>query len=317
MSTPTIIVENLHKYYGGIKALNGVDLSVEEGMVLGILGPNGAGKTTMIRILTTLLRPDKGKVTICGFDVRKQSSEVRARIGLTGQYAAVDEYLTGRENLEMVGRLYRLNKKDIKYRTEELLERFDLRDASNRPVKTYSGGMQRRIDLAMSLVASPPVLFLDEPTTGLDPRSRLTMWSVIKELAATDVTVLLTTQYMEEADHLSDRIAVIDRGQVIAEGTPPELKAKVGSDHIEVVIKEISDFDSATRLPGFKTIYVDAKRRSLRIPTINGPGDINEILRYFEKLKIEVESLSLDRPTLDDVFLSITGRTSEEDNNSN
>jgi len=250
MSTPTIIVENLHKYYGGIKALNGVDLSVEEGMVLGILGPNGAGKTTMIRILTTLLRPDKGKVTICGFDVRKQSSEVRARIGLTGQYAAVDEYLTGRENLEMVGRLYRLNKKDIKYRTEELLERFDLRDASNRPVKTYSGGMQRRIDLAMSLVASPPVLFLDEPTTGLDPRSRLTMWSVIKELAATDVTVLLTTQYMEEADHLSDRIAVIDRGQVIAEGTPPELKAKVGSDHIEVVIKEISDFDSATRLPG-------------------------------------------------------------------
>jgi ABC-2 type transport system ATP-binding protein len=312
-----ISVTDLKKSYGKLQVIDCIDLSAKKGEVLALLGPNGAGKTTTVKILSTLLLPDSGECFINGYNVVKNPAEVRASIGLTGQYAAVDEYLTGKENLEMVGRLYRLSQKGIKERSEELLERFEMTEAGNRVVKTYSGGMRRKIDLAMSLIASPPVLFLDEPTTGLDPRSRLTMWAVIKELAATNVTILLTTQYMDEADFLADRITVIDRGVVIAEGTPDELKAKVGSDHIELIINETSNFEAASKVPGFNNIHIDENNRSLRIPTANGAEDLRKVLRYFDESKVTVESLSLSRPTLDDVFLSITGHTAEEEKNGN
>lgn len=315
MSKPVIKVENVHKSYGKVEALNGISLSIEKGMVLGLLGPNGAGKTTLIKILTTLIRPDKGSVQINGIDLQKDPDKVRSMIGLTGQYAAVDEYLTGKENLEMIGRLYRLSSKDVHNRVDELLERFDLVKAGKRPVKTYSGGMRRRIDLAMSLIASPPVLFLDEPTTGLDPRSRLTLWEVIKDLAATNVTVLLTTQYMDEADHLSDQIVVIDQGKVIEEGTPAELKSRIGSENIELIISEKSSFSKASKAVKFKNAYFDAKRRSIRVPTTDGADDLKKVLQSFEGANVKVESLSLDRPTLDDVFLSITGHETIKNNN--
>ena len=313
----TIVVKDLKKSYGDFKVLDGIDFSVERGEILAILGPNGAGKTTTVKILSTLLVPDGGKVIINGFDIEKHPQNVRASIGLTGQYAAVDEYLTGKENLEMIGRLYRLDAKEVSKRAQELLETFDLVEAGNRPVKTYSGGMRRRIDLAMSLIAKPPVIFLDEPTTGLDPRSRLTMWKIIKELAATDVTILLTTQYMEEADHLSDRIIVIDHGKVIAEGTPPELKARVGSDHLELVVSEASSLEKAAESVKIETVHVDMSRRSLKIPTKGGVEDVKRVLTSLEESGIEVESLSLHRPTLDDVFLTLTGKGTEEKENSN
>jgi ABC-2 type transport system ATP-binding protein len=250
-----------------------------------------------------------------GHDIVGEPGKVRSSIGLTGQYAAVDDYLTGRENIEMIGRLYRLSDAEAKKRSQELLEKFDLVGDSNRPVRTYSGGMRRRIDLAMSLIASPPILFLDEPTTGLDPRSRLTMWEIIKELAATDVTILLTTQYMEEADNLADRIIVIDRGKVIAEGTPSELKAKVGSDHLEFIISESSNFDNAAKVLNQDGIRIEAKERSISLPTKNGAKDLKQALSRLEEAGVEVESLSLHRPTLDDVFLTITGHGVEEEEN--
>src|ERR687894_1752296 len=245
---PAILAEGLEKSYGKTRALAGLNLEVEEGTVLGLLGPNGAGKTTAVRILTTLLKPDAGRAEVVGFDVVKQAGDLRSRIGLTGQYAAVDEYLTGRENLEMVGRLYHLPKREARRRADELLERFDLVDAASRLVKTYSGGMRRRRDLAASLVFSPPVLFLDEPTTGLDPRSRLRMWDIIGELVAGGTTLLLTTQYLDEADRLADRIAVVDSGAVIAEGTADELKARVGGERLELTVTEGGDLNVAARV---------------------------------------------------------------------
>lgn len=310
----TIVVEGLEKSYGKLRVLCGIDLTVRRGQVLGLLGPNGAGKTTTVRILSTLLSPDRGRVLVNGYDVVRQADKVRSSIGLTGQYAAVDEYLSGEENLEMMGRLYRLSREDTKRRTRELLEQFDLIDAASRPLKTYSGGMRRRLDLAASLIASPSILFLDEPTTGLDPRSRLMLWDMIKELAAGDTTILLTTQYMEEADWLADEIVVIDKGVVITKGTPSELKTKVGSDYLELVIAEGSDFDAAMNVMKCGELYVDGPRRSLSVPTKDGVRELKEILGRLENAGLEVESVSLHRPTLDEVFLTLTGHAATAEN---
>lgn len=302
-----IEVTGLHKSYGDLKVLRGIDLNVKRGTVLALLGPNGAGKTTTIRILSTLLRPDSGQALINGYDVVKQDAEARGSIGLTGQYAAVDEYLTGEENLFMIGRLYRMSRSDAHGRTQQLLKEFDLVKASKRPVKTYSGGMRRRLDLAMSLIASPPIIFLDEPTTGLDPRSRLTMWAMIKKLVDSGTTILLTTQYMEEADHLANEIIVIDSGKVIAEGTADQLKAKVGSDRLEIAISDKSDFAAAQKAVGGKKLQADPERRVLSLATKKGTSELKQVLQHLEDAKIEVESIELRRPTLDDVFLSLTG----------
>lgn len=308
-----ITVKNLQKSYRDLKVLRGINFEVKRGTILALLGPNGAGKTTTVKILSTLLLPDGGSATIEGFDVVEQADDVKGVIGLTGQYAAVDEYLTGRENLEMIGRLYRLGQAEVRNRSDELLEQFDLVEASKRPVKTYSGGMRRRLDLAMSLIASPPVVFLDEPTTGLDPRSRLTMWEMVKKLAKDGTTILLTTQYMDEADQLADRIVVIDGGDVIAEGTADELKAKVGSDRVEVTIQNDNDFETAKKVIDGKGLQADKERRSLSIATKGGVHDLRKLLQQLEEAQVEVESVSLHRPTLDDVFLSLTGHTATKD----
>ena len=311
-----ILAEDLQKSFGALKVLDGINLAVRRGSVLGLLGPNGAGKTTTVRILSTLLRPDGGRASVNGFDVVNQSDHVRASIGLTGQYAAVDDLLTGRENLEMMGRLYRLSKTDCRDRAGQLMDRFDLAEAGAKPVKTYSGGMRRKLDLAASLIASPSVLFLDEPTTGLDPRSRIIMWEIIKQLAAGETTILLTTQYMDEADFLADRILVIDKGKVIADGTPNELKAKVGSDTLEVILAEGADI-SAARVAmggrGGEEAHVDPKRRSLSVPTKAGVADLKAALDRLEAAGVALESVSLHRPTLDDVFLSLTGHSTSDE----
>ncbi len=311
----SIIVEGLKKSYGAIKVLKGLNFAVRRGSVLGILGPNGAGKTTTVRILSTLLKPDGGRVLVNGYDVVREPDKVRSSIGLTGQYAAVDEYLTGLENLEMMGRLYRLSDADTKRRARDLLEQFDLVEASSRQLKTYSGGMRRRLDLAASLIASPSILFLDEPTTGLDPRSRLILWDIIKELAAGDTTILLTTQYMEEADWLADDIVVIDKGVVITQGTPSELKARVGSEYLEFVIAGTSDFEAAKKVFTSDELYIDLPRRSISVATKNGVRDLREILDCLENAGVEVESVSLHRPTLDDVFLALTGHAATTETN--
>jgi ABC-2 type transport system ATP-binding protein len=313
---PAIWAEGLQKSYGKTRALDGLDLSVEEGTVLGLLGPNGAGKTTAVRILTTLLIPDAGRAEVAGLDVVRQADELRALIGLTGQYAAVDEYLTGRENLEMVGRLYHLSRKQARGRADELLERFDLVDAATRLVKTYSGGMRRRLDLAASLVFSPPVLFLDEPTTGLDPRSRITMWDIIGELVSGGTTLLLTTQYLDEADRLADRIAVVDAGRVIAEGTSAELKARVGGETLEVTMAGGDGLGEAASVleryaHGDGGVRVDAERRYVGTTVAGGPGLLAAVVRDFDAAGVEVEELGLHRPTLDDVFLTLTGHAAE------
>jgi ABC-2 type transport system ATP-binding protein len=310
----TIIVEGLEKSYGKLRVLDGINFAVRRGTVLGILGPNGAGKTTTVRILSTLLKPDGGRALINGHDVVREPDKVRRSIGLTGQFAAVDEYLSGEENLEMIGRLYRLSSADAKRRTRELLEQFDLADAASRQLRTYSGGMRRRIDLAASLIASPSVLFLDEPTTGLDPRSRLLLWDIIKELAAGDTTILLTTQYMEEADWLADDIVVIDKGKVITQGTPSELKARVGSEYLELIIAEGSDFERAESIINCSELYIDRPRRSISFATKNGVRELKETLDCLDEARIEVESVSLHRPTLDDVFLTLTGHTATAEN---
>lgn len=311
-SKNAISAKGLTKSFGKLKVLKGIDLEVEHGKILALLGPNGAGKTTTIRILSTLLVADGGKATVNGYDVVEKPALVRGSIGLTGQFAAVDEYLTGEENLHMMGRLYRMNVADSKKRSAELLEQFDLSKAAKRTVKTYSGGMKRRIDLAMSLIASPPIIFLDEPTTGLDPRSRLTMWETIEKLAQSGTTILLTTQYMEEADRLADSIVVIDDGKVIAKGTGDELKAKVGADRLEITIAERSDFEQARKAMSDSSAKVDEAKRTVSIATKGGVSKLKDVLQRLEQAKINVESVSLHRPTLDDVFLSLTGHTAEE-----
>ncbi len=298
-------------------ALAGVDLDVAHGTVLGLLGPNGAGKTTVVRVLTTLLKPDSGTATVLGLDVVRDAAELRQQIGLAGQYAAVDENLTGLENLTMVGRLYGAGRASAKTRGRELLERFDLTDAANRPVKTYSGGMRRRLDLAAALVAEPPVLFLDEPTTGLDPRSRLSLWEVIKGLVAEGTTVLLTTQYLDEADRLADTIAVIDRGRVIAEGTSDDLKDRVGGERLEVRLEAGADVPAAVRaLEPMSDEPPIAEDGLIKLSVRRRAGVIVEAVRRLSDAGIGVDDLTVSRPTLDDVFFALTGHGAENGSDS-
>lgn len=302
-----ISIKDLTKSFKDLKVLTGINLSVKRGTMLALLGPNGAGKTTTVKILSTLSAPDSGEVLVNGFDVVKDADEVRQVIGLTGQYAAIDEYLTGRENLEMMGRLYHLSKAESKTRAHQLLIKFDLVEAAERAAKTYSGGMRRRLDLAASLVATPPIIFLDEPTTGLDPRSRISMWNVIEDLKKEGATILLTTQYLEEADKLADRIAVIDHGRVIAEGTADELKAKVGKNRLELVLVNKSDMKKASEVVKGKKVSTNENDQSFTIPVEGGVKEVNQILNAMESVGIEIESMSLHKPTLDDVFLNLTG----------
>ena len=308
---PAILVENVHKSFGEVRALSGVNLMVEQGKVLGLLGPNGAGKTTVVKILTTLLKPDSGRVLVEGRDVVRSPAAVRDIIGLAGQSAAIQEDLTGRENLDIMGRLYHLDSETRRRRTNELLERFDLLDAADRPTKGYSGGMQRRLDLALSLVALPKVLFLDEPTTGLDPRSRLGMWEVIRELVAAGTTLLLTTQYLDEADELANQIVVIDHGKVIAAGTSTELKNRVGGDVIQFEVVERSRLGEAAETVkslsrSEPVIDYEGGSVSLWVGN-NGSHALVETVRRLDSLKIHTEGLGVRRPSLDDVFLSLTG----------
>ncbi|MFF1261490.1 ATP-binding cassette domain-containing protein [Streptomyces sp. NPDC058321] len=310
-----IYAEGLVKTFGDVRALDGVDLDVPEGTVLGLLGPNGAGKTTAVRCLTTLLTPDSGKAVVAGIDVLKHPNEVRRSIGLSGQFAAVDEYLTGRENLQMVGQLYQMKAREAKARASELLERFNLADAADRTSKTYSGGMRRRLDLAAALVVSPPVMFMDEPTTGLDPRNRLQLWEVIQELVAGGTTLLLTTQYLEEADHLAHDICVIDHGRVIARGTSDQLKAQTGGERVELVVHEREHMTPAAEiLAGFGKgeTTVEQHTRKLTVPVTGGAKLLAEVIRELDTRGIEIDDIGLRRPTLDDVFISLAGHVAEE-----
>jgi ABC-2 type transport system ATP-binding protein len=313
--TNAIQANGLVKRYGDVTALDGVDLAVPTGTVLGLLGPNGAGKTTCVRILTTLLRPDAGTAEVAGVDVLGDPRGVRERIGLSGQYAAVDEYLTGFENLDMIGRLYHLGARRSRERARELLRQFRLEDAADRPAKTYSGGMRRRLDLAGALVASPPVLFLDEPTTGLDPRSRTDMWEVIQGLVAGGTTLLLTTQYLEEADLLADDIVVIDHGRIIAQGTADQLKAQVGGERLDITVADGARLAEAQRLLeplGVGPAVAEEHRRPLLMPVTGGAAVLMNALRQLDVAGIEVDDVGLRRPTLDDVFLTLTGHATEQ-----
>jgi ABC-2 type transport system ATP-binding protein len=309
---PAIHIQELKKYFGDVHALDGIDLEVPAGTVLGLLGPNGAGKTTAVRILTTLLPPDAGSARVAGLDVVRDAAALRSRIGLAGQYAAVDENLTGRENLEMVGRLYHMGGGPARERATELLERFSLTDAADRLSKTYSGGMRRRLDLAAALVARPPVLFLDEPTTGLDPRSRLQLWETIEARVAAGTTVLLTTQYLDEADRLADSIAVIDHGRVIAEGTSDELKDRVGGERLEVTLDDRASTDAA-----IEALVPIAEERPkceggvLALPLTRKRGGIAEAVRRLDDAGVGIDDIAVHRPTLDDVFITLTGHAAE------
>lgn len=312
--TIAIEVSDVRKAFGTVKALDGVSLSVPQGKIFGLLGPNGAGKTTLIRILTTLMKPDSGSVAVSGLDVVHHAQAVRNIIGLAGQSAAVDENLTGRENLFMVGKLYHLPTAVAKQRATELLERFQLSDAANRTLKTYSGGMRRRLDLAASLVGEPQILFLDEPTTGLDPQSRIGLWEVIKELVATGTTVLLTTQYLEEADYLADNIVVIDHGKVIAQGTPRELKNQVGGDVLELHVADRAQVQIAADLIsplGSGTAHIDTQSGDITLPISDGVGVLTEAIRTLDSNNIAISDIELRRPTLDEVFLKLTGHGAE------
>jgi ABC-2 type transport system ATP-binding protein len=302
----------LHKRYGKVQALRGVDLRVETGSVFGLLGPNGAGKTTAVRILTTLLLPDEGSARVAGFDVVREANEVRQRIGLAGQYAAVDENLTGFENLEMVGRLYHLARAQARERARELLDSFELSDAGGRLVRTYSGGMRRRLDLAAALVARPPVLFLDEPTTGLDIRSRIDLWDAIEVLVSAGTTLLLTTQYLDEADRFADRIAVIDQGLVIAEGTPSELKAQVGGERLDIHLCDSGRGDEAlTALTSIASDRPFLEDGTVRVPVAQRRGTIADAVRRLDDAGIAIDDIAVSTPTLDDVFLTLTGHAAE------
>jgi ABC-2 type transport system ATP-binding protein len=312
---PAILAEGLVKRFGKTVALDGFDLEVEAGIVFGLLGPNGAGKTTAVRILATLLDPDGGRAQVLGLDVVRDAQRLRSQIGLAGQYAAVDGMLTGRENLDMVGRLYRLSRSASKARAAELLERFGLVDAGDRLARTYSGGMRRRLDLAVSMVVAPPVMFLDEPTTGLDPRSRLDVWGLIGELVAAGTTMLLTTQYLEEADHLAERIAVIDHGRGIALGTPEELKRQVGGERIELRVARGLELSSAAEILERHvegSVRIDEDERMVSAAAADGARRLADIVREMDAAGVGLEDLAVRRPTLDDVFLTLTGHGAEE-----
>lgn len=316
VSDVAVSAEGIRKAFGKTVALRRIDLEVPRGIVFGLLGPNGSGKSTTVRILATLLQPDAGVAFVDGIDVVKNPGKVRERIGLAGQYAAVDEYLTGRENLVMFGRLSGMSKSDARARAGDLLEQFDLADAADRVSKGYSGGMRRRLDLASSLMARPPILFLDEPTTGLDPRSRLALWDTIQGLVADGITVLLTTQYLEEADRLAQRIAVIDKGDVIAVGSPGELKSRVGGESVEVAVVRPADLDAATRIlraSASEEVRIDVERGRVIAAVSEGPAALARVSAAIAEAGIPTEDLSLRRPTLDEVFLALTGHTAEAD----
>ncbi|GAA1427813.1 daunorubicin resistance protein DrrA family ABC transporter ATP-binding protein [Streptomyces thermospinosisporus] len=311
--TDAIVVDGVRKRYGEKAALDDLHLTVGRGTVHGLLGPNGAGKTTTVRVLTTLLRPDSGRATVAGYDVVRQADQVRRRIGLLGQHAALDEELGGRQNLEMFGRLYHLGARRARTRAGELLERFGLADTGSKAVKHYSGGMRRRLDLAASLITEPDVLFLDEPTTGLDPRSRAEVWASVRSLVGGGTTVLLTTQYLEEADQLADRISVVDHGRVIADGSADELKARTGGDRIDVVLRDAGQLGTAVALLPIDAddVSVDVDRRLFSAPVADRMSALTQVVRALEEAGIEAEDIALRRPTLDEVFLHLTGRSED------
>jgi ABC-2 type transport system ATP-binding protein len=315
MSQVMIEAVGLHKSFGQTRALAGLDFDAREGTILCVLGPNGAGKTTAVRILTTLTHPDRGSASVAGIDVLRHPDQVRARIGVAGQYAALDELLTGRENLGMIGRLYRLDAGTAKRRADDLLERFELTDAADRTVKTYSGGMRRRLDLGAALIAEPPVVFLDEPTTGLDPKGRLAMWDLIEQLAKGGTTVLMTTQYLEEADRLADDIVVIDHGRDIARGTADELKSQMGGERLEVKISDDPYLEPARRVleaMGEGAVHIDQDDRRLSVAVTSHDGVLTRAIRELDAAGVHVDDIGFRRPTLDEVFLSLTGRPAEE-----